>query len=619
MSNSNGVYAVKKGMVPGIYNDWNSCRFQVENYSGAEFKKFATMEEAIAYMDETKTVTLLSKKNVAFKTMENISHLETEVNDNTVPLESDNAVPLRSDNTVPLKSDNPYGLSLGSDNPYGLSFGSDNTVPALSLEQEYAYNMSQLGHNLFITGPGGTGKSYLIKKICERMDAKSQPYAVCALTGCAAVLLNCCAKTIHSWGGIGIASGTIEEITDKVMKNKRALARWRSIKTLIIDEISMMSLKIFNLLDRIAKAARRMIHLPFGGLQVIFLGDFYQLPPVSRNAATEPDTQRFCFESLNWNTTFPAHSCVQLATLFRQRDPIFIEVLKDARRGVLTENTCNILRSRMIKPPSDLMPTQLFPRNADADKVNKAKYAEIKEPEIVFTMSKFKNLRIYVENQKPIPTDILRRCEMLTDEEAELQLDMYIENNNLEKTLALKMGALVMCLANLDVEAGICNGSQGVIIDFKPVLHPVTMLEIRCPVVRFHNGHTRTIEPKVYQHGDYPKFGCEQLPLRLAWAFTIHKAQGITLDVAEIDIGSRIFEFGQTYVALSRVRSLDGLYLTGFNPKRIKTSSIVIEFYDRLPDVTENMVEQSREHLVQIPVLQPKHHFRVEKLGSMLG
>jgi ATP-dependent DNA helicase PIF1 len=273
------------------------------------------------------------------------------------------------------------------------------------------------------------------------------------------------------------------------------------------------------LLDRIAKVARRLIHLPFGGLQVIFLGDFYQLPPVSRNAALEPETQQFCFESDRWSTTFPLYSCVQLATMFRQRDPVFIKVLQDARRGILTEETCNILKTRMLPPPENTMPTQLFPRNIDADKVNKAKYAEIKEPEIVYNMTKSFNLRIYVDNQKPIPSDILRRCEMLTEEEAQLQLDMYIENNNLEKNLALKKGALVMCLANLDVEAGICNGSQGVILNFKQTLHPISMQEIMCPVVQFHNGHVRTIEPKTYQHGDYPKFGCEQLPLRLAMKF----------------------------------------------------------------------------------------------------
>ncbi len=558
MSNS-GFYAVKKGMVTGIYNDWNSCRLHVENYSGAEFKKFATREQAELYMNE------------------------------------------------------PFASVAVA------ASASASAEQTLSLAQEYAFNMAQLGHNLFITGPGGTGKSYLIKKICENMDAQAQPYAVCALTGCAAVLLNCCAKTIHSWGGIGIASGSIEEITEKVVKNKRALARWRSIKTLIIDEISMMSLKIFNLLDRIAKIARRVIHLPFGGIQVIFLGDFYQLPPVSKNAAHEPDTQRFCFESEQWAATFPPHSCVQLSTLFRQTDPVFINVLKDARRGILTPETCDILKSRLLSPPTDTLPTKLFPRNADADKVNKAQYALIQEPEKIYGMTKLYNLKLYVENQKPIPTDILRRCEMLQQEDAELQLDMFIENNNLEKTLSLKKGALVMCLANLDVEAGICNGSQGIILDFKPTLNPLSLQEMHCPVVRFHNGHVRTIEPKIYQHGDYPKFGCEQIPLRLAWAFTIHKAQGITLDVAEIDIGSRIFEFGQTYVALSRVRSLNGLYLSGFNPKRIKTSSIVIEFYDRLPDVTEDMLIQSREHLVNMRrnTIPPTSHFRVEKLDTL--
>jgi ATP-dependent DNA helicase PIF1 len=135
----------------------------------------------------------------------------------------------------------------------------------------------------------------------------------------------------------------------------------------------------------------------------------------------------------------------------------------------------------------------------------------------------------------------------------------------------LKKGAFVMCLANLDIDAGICNGSQGVIVDFVPgTSHPV---------VRFLNGVTMRIAPKVYQHGDYPRIAIEQLPLRLAWAFTIHKSQGITLEIAEMDLGSNVFEYGQSYVGLSRVRSLEGLYLSGFNPQKIKTNPTVIEFY----------------------------------------
>ena len=144
-----------------------------------------------------------------------------------------------------------------------------------------------------------------------------------------------------------------------------------------------------------------------------------------------------------------------------------------------------------------------------------------------------------------------------------------MENCKVNKELKLKKGALVMCLANLNIDAGICNGSQGVIVDFMQ----------GHPIVRFLNGIRMQISPKIYQHGDYPRIGIEQLPLRLAWAFTIHKSQGITLDIAEMDLGSNVFESGQSYVGLSRVRSLEGLYLSGFNPQKIKTNPTVTEFY----------------------------------------
>jgi len=154
------------------------------------------------------------------------------------------------------------------------------------------------------------------------------------------------------------------------------------------------------------------------------------------------------------------------------------------------------------------------------------------------------------------------------------QLELLMENCKVNKELKLKKGALVMCLANLDIDSGICNGSQGVIVNFVQGTNSVMY-----PIVRFLNGVTMQISPKIYQHGDYPRIGIEQLPLRLAWAFTIHKSQGITLEIAEMDLGSNVFEYGQSYVGLSRVRSIEGLYLSGFNPQKIKTNPTVTSFY----------------------------------------
>lgn len=527
-------YAVKKGITEGIYESWEECKIQIDNFSGAQYKKFKTRDEAQTYMDTKEIV---------------VNGVSTSANTSTVPQVS------------------------------------------LSPDQRYAFNQYRMGHNIFITGPGGTGKSHLIRYIRDDLVMRNQNHAICALTGCAAVLLGCCAKTIHSWAGIGIASGTKEEIVAKALKNSRTLSRWRSVKTLIIDEVSMMSVKIFEVLDRIAKSARKQYLFPFGGIQVIFIGDFYQLPPVGK--IDDPESRKFCFESPLWKTTFKNNCHIQLRTLYRQKDPEYIKVLEEVRSGKLSIQTINTLADRLgaTLPDTVIKPTKLFPRNVDADMVNQNMYAQIKEPEHLYESTTLENMTFFADTAIPIPQDVLNRCSLLDREDINQQIALYMENNHLAKTVRLKKGALVMCLANLDTESGICNGSQGVIIDF---VAGGTKQQY-CPVVRFLNGVVMKIVPKVYQHDDYPKYGIEQIPLRLAWAFTIHKSQGVTLEIAEMDIGSRIFECGQTYVALSRVKSLSGLYLSGFNHTKIKTNVLVSDFYEQMPILTPEMLSDTDE------------------------
>jgi ATP-dependent DNA helicase PIF1 len=456
----------------------------------------------------------------------------------------------------------------------------------LSLEQQHAFAKYRLGHNIFITGSGGTGKSYLIKTIKKDLESRGIKHAVCALTGCAAVLLNCYAKTIHSWSGIGLGVGTKEEIVDKAIRNKRATTNWKTTQVLIVDEISMMSLKIFEAIEQIAKCSKRQYLRPFGGMQVIFIGDFYQLPPVSRGE----DTQ-FCFESALWGQTFALENHIHLKTLYRQKDPEYIRILTEVRDGVLTEESLVALTARLntkydATQNNGIVPTKLFPRNADADRINQTMYLKLAETEEKYDLKTVTNLRMLNETSLPIPLDVMTKCVELKDEEVEQQLKLFCENSNLSPTLSLKKGAIVMCLANLDTDAGVCNGSQGIVVDFV-----ANTQNVKCPLVKFLNGVVMMIQPRVYQHGDYPKFGVVQIPLRLAWAFTIHKSQGVTLDIAEIDIGTSIFEFGQTYVALSRIRSLSGLYLSSFNPRKIKTNPTVSTFYKTIPEIAEEDIK----------------------------
>ena len=532
-------YAVKKGHEPDIYNSWEDCQKQIAGYSGSEFKKFKTMEAATAFME---AATAFMEAATAFV-------------------------------QEPLAS---------SASASSASASSASALESLSYEQQYAFHKFKQGHNLFITGPGGTGKSHLIKTIKDDLDVNGVKHAVCALTGCAAVLLNCCAKTIHSWSGIGLGAGEIHDIVGKVIRNRKATTNWKTTRVLIVDEVSMLSMKIFDVLNKVGQTVRKNYSRPFGGIQLIFIGDFFQLPPVGRY--TEPETTMFCFQSAAWLSTFSLENHIQLKTLYRQKDPRYIKVLEEVRQGVISPESVEILNERTLVKPT-VTPTKLFPINSDAERVNQIMYMKIAEEEHVFTLKRKHGMRTFVEIGTPISPAVIQRCQELTKDDVEQQLDLFTEGCKLTPELRLKKGAFVMCLANLDVDAGICNGSQGVVVDFVPGLD--------LPVVRFLNGIQMRILPKVYQHGDYPTFGLEQIPLRLAWAFTIHKSQGITLDIAEMDLGSNVFEYGQSYVGLSRVRNLEGLYLSNFNPRKIKTNPTVVEFYRTIPEVSDNAADKA--------------------------
>jgi len=458
-----------------------------------------------------------------------------------------------------------------------------------SEEQQKILEKCKEGKNIFITGPGGSGKSAIIREIYSRVNQQSYSnmystpkiIQVCALTGCAAVLLNCRAKTIHSWGGIGQGTGSIEWNIEKITSNKFKKKNWLKTDILIIDEVSMMSKKLFDMLNAIGKRVRKN-SLPFGGIQVIFSGDFFQLPPVG-DVADDPDTCKYCFESEDWNTVFAPEDQVQLVKIYRQsEDDVYASILNQLREGRLKRSSYDILKQQIGKPVPEnclIKPTKLFPRRHNVDIINQAEMSKLVDAiEFVY------ELKYEIDAEPPststkskynVPTPNSKSSTTKTTTIEEIQYEhAYLERNTpCEKKIKLKIGAQVMCIVNLP-DLGLCNGSQGVIVRFN---------EIGLPVVKFLNISTEiVVTPHKWVSENIPNIGISQIPLILAWALTIHKAQGATMELAEIDVGNNVFECGQTYVALSRVKSIKGLYLTAFCYDKILTNKKVKEFYLRL-------------------------------------
>ena len=455
----------------------------------------------------------------------------------------------------------------------------------LSPEQEQAIQVFTEGRNMFLTGPGGTGKTALIKKMVDLCKTNGKKIQVCALTGCAAVLLNCQAKTVHSWAGIGLANGPVDLIVKRVTTNKYKAANWKKIDVLIIDEVSMMSQKIFELLDSIARSVRRST-LPFGGLQIICSGDFYQLPPVDDKQNEDPNASAFCFESPHWQTTFP--TVVQLKKIFRQTDQVYTGILNQIRVGKLYKSALDTLTPHIGKTlPATFIPTILLPRRREAELINAVELEKLPGEKKVYTLARVELVPEQAKQTQAKQTQAkqtqakqtqekqqqvqAKPAAQVSAEQRDLEHNFLMNNIMADKEVVLKKGAQVMCIANIDMESAepIVNGSQGIIVDFVGNL----------PLVQFNSGARRTVGYHTWSSETYPTIGVKQIPLIYAWAITIHKAQGVSLDMAQIDAGSNIFECGQTYVALSRIKSLAGLYLTAFNPQKIKVNKKVQEYY----------------------------------------
>ncbi|KAF5202456.1 Atp-dependent dna helicase [Thalictrum thalictroides] len=427
----------------------------------------------------------------------------------------------------------------------------------LSNQQQSILKAITETQSVFISGPAGTGKSYVVSLATELLRRKIyQPYEVfvTASTGVSACALN--GQTLHSFAGIGLGEGEKEVLLKKVLKNGKACSRWRTAKALVIDEISMIECDLFEKIEYIARNIRGAAHRnkPWGGIQLIVSGDFFQLPPIMKEQ--EHLGKEFAFEATCWEASFDLQ--VELTQIFRQTDLDFINLLQRVRRGQkdehhleLLHHCCNVLTDSSESVPS------LFPRNKDVNRVNEGRLRRLGNETFKYTARD--------SGKQPWKG----------------QLKLGIAPDELE----ICIDARVMLIKNKDLRAGLVNGATGTVVDFVEAAgkkHSGICTNGLLPKVRFDSGLVAVINPETWEvtEGEVKVATRRQIPLILAWAVTIHKCQGMTLECLHTDL-SRAFGYGMVYVALSRVRSLKGLYLSGFTSSKIKAHPKVLEFYDK--------------------------------------
>ena len=388
------------------------------------------------------------------------------------------------------------------------------------MTQREALDILKLGHNVFLTGAAGSGKTYVLNEFIAHLRKHKIGVGVTASTGIAATHLG--GVTIHSWSGIGIKDSLTRADLDELLTKTRLKTRFDKTKVLIIDEISMLHGERLDMIDQVCRTFKDELK-PFGGLQVVLCGDLFQLPPVTKKREL-PD---FVHKSRAWRS-MKLQICY-LNEQHRQDDNQLLSVLSAIRSNEVDESHFLDLQEKFREPPEGTIITRLYTHNSSVDEINHEELDQIDSPEKTYLMT--------TQGSKKIVSSMITSC--LAPE-----------------VLVLKLGAEVMFVANNPRE-GYVNGTRGQVIGFDK--------ETNAPFVATAD-KTYVVEPFSWQILDGERIVAQinQLPLRLAWAITIHKSQGMSLDAAEIDL-SRSFEPGMGYVALSRVRNLDGLYIRGMN------------------------------------------------------
>ena len=396
------------------------------------------------------------------------------------------------------------------------------------MNQGLALEIMLSGESVLLTGPAGAGKTFVLNQFIKLAKVEAKHVSVTATTGLAATHLG--GTTIHSWSGIGVQDYLSQGFAEHIAKGRREIIEKTDV--LIIDEISMLHDYRLDMVDEACRLVRRK-DIPFGGIQVIMSGDFFQLPPINRG---DSRSGGFVVHSNVWKELDP--TICYLEEQHRQDDERLLDILNALRAGDVRRHHAEQLLARVDQQPSDdTVLTELHTVNIDVDRINEAKLDELSGDELFYTQSTTGSDN-YIEN---------------------LQRSVLAPS-----VLRVKKGALVMAVKNA-TDRKYANGSIGTVIDFEPATE--------YPIVQFKSGVTVSMSPETWElrDGDKKRASISQIPLRLAWAITVHKSQGMTLDAARIDLRKAFVE-GMGYVALSRVKNLDNLYLHGINRTALQVS-----------------------------------------------
>jgi len=395
-------------------------------------------------------------------------------------------------------------------------------------KQLEAFQVVKNGFNLFLTGAAGTGKSYTIKSIINYLDSNNINYGLTAMTGCAAVLIG--GQTIHSFLYMGI-SRNIDEIFNNINKYKSIFNKLKNLQSLIIDEISMMDEETFELINKLLMKIKQNSKI-FGGIQIILVGDFYQLPPIIGD---------FCFMSPIWNELNLKK--IILTDIIRQKDDNKLqEILGEIRNGNISKETYDLLQTLKDKDfkNNDIKPTKLYPININVDKINNYEFKKL--------LKINNNFKFEYKASKFSPK------EKITEEKIR------------EYDIILTINAQVMVIRNISLDNKLFNGTRGIVVE----------LHQNYVIIKDINNNLHTIN---YYIDNIKDKKIKFMPLKLAYAISIHKSQGASIDYLELDLGDDIFISGQLYTALSRATNINNIKIVNLSKLSFIQNKKVINFY----------------------------------------